>query len=62
MSMNGLDKKKNVVPVILDVDVGKTGQMQSDEESLHKTLVGLRNYKNELFFHNITDRVRRDRK
>lgn len=57
MSMNGLDKEKNVVPVILDVDVGKTGRMQSDEESLHQTLVDLRNYKNELFFRNITDKV-----
>lgn len=60
MSMNGLDKEKNVVPVILDVDVGKTGQMKSDEESLHHTLVCLRNYKNELFFRNITDRVVRE--
>jgi len=57
MSMNGLDKEKNVVPVILDVDVGKTGHMQSDEKSLHETLAELRHYKNELFFRNITDKV-----
>ena len=57
MSMSGFDKEKNVVPVILDVDVGKTGRMQSDEESLHKTLAELRHYKNELFFRNITERV-----
>ncbi len=57
MSMNGLDKKKNVVPVILDLDVGKTGHILSDEESLHNTLADLRSYKNELFFRNITDRV-----
>ena len=57
MSMNGWDKEKNIVPVILDIDVGKTGQIQSDEESLHDTLAELRNYKNELFFRNITDKV-----
>ena len=55
--MSGLDKEKNVVPVILDVDVGKAGRIRSDEESLHKTLAELRHYKNELFFRNITERV-----
>ena len=57
MSMNGFDRERNVVPVILDVDVGKAGPIRSDEESLHDILVELRNYKNELFFHNITDKV-----
>lgn len=57
MSMNGLDKEKNVVPIILDVDVSKVSKIKSDEESLHKILVGLRDYKNEIFFRNITDRV-----
>lgn len=57
MSMGGWDKEKNIVPVFLDIDVGKVGNIDVDKESLHNILVGLRKYKNELFFRNITENV-----
>ncbi len=56
-SMGGLDSEKNVVPVILDIDVGMAGRYVSKEENLKKILGPLREYKNDMFFRNITDKV-----
>lgn len=56
-SMQGLDQEKNVVPIILDIDVGKTGRFSSKEENLKQILGSLREYKNDIFYRNITDKV-----
>jgi len=55
--MGGLDSEKNVIPVILDIDVGMVGRYASKEENLKKILGPLREYKNDIFFRNITDKV-----
>ncbi len=42
-------------PYILDIDVGRTGKIASDDEGLRAQFEELRNYKNTVFFNSITE-------
>lgn len=49
-SLESTEQEKNVVPVILDIDVGKIGNFNASEENILKILRSLQEYKNQIFF------------
>lgn len=56
-SMEGADQEKNVVPVILDIDVGKLGNFETSKENIMQLLRSIRKYKNDIFFGYITSKA-----
>jgi len=56
-SLDGAEHEKNIVPVILDIDVGKIGSYEASDENLLKILRSLREYKNDIFFGYITPKA-----
>lgn len=56
-SMESFRAESKVVSVVLDIDVGKRIESELEIEELQKILSTLRDYKNEVFFRNITEKV-----
>ena len=50
-----LPTERDVVPVVLDIDVFETGPFAADLDYLRTRFTALRNYKNRLFFASITE-------
>ncbi len=56
-SVEGVDHDKKIVPVILDIDVGKIGNFEASEENILQILRSLQGYKNDIFFGYITPKA-----
>ncbi len=50
--------EKNIVPVILDIDVFKEEEFEIDKKDAWNTIEALHNFKNDIFFESITEKTK----